>query len=61
MKTRQSRQAVPWVRRYRCFLWILLLTLVLLAGGICYGLSDRTEIPKEGTLVHRGEFYERKA
>lgn len=61
VKTKQSRQATA-VRRYRCFLWILLLAILLLAGGVCYGMANKTEIPKEGTLVHSGKMmYERKA
>lgn len=61
MRMAGERQAPQWAKRYRLFLWMLLLTVLLLAGCIWYCLQSRSEIPKEGTLVRSVEIYERKA
>lgn len=61
MRMARERQAAEWAKRYRLFLWMLLLTVLLLAGCIWYCLQSRPEIPKEGTLVRSVEVYERKA
>lgn len=61
VKLASGREAAEWAKRYRLFLWGLLLALLILAGCLLYGVSRRSEIPGEGTLVHSGEVYERKA
>lgn len=61
VKLESGRAAAEWARRYRLFLWGLLLLLLILAGCLLYGARHRSEIPGEGTLVHSGEVYERKA
>lgn len=61
MKIVRERQQSEWAKRYRLFLWIVLAALLVLAGILCYGARRRSEIPREGTLVHSGEIYEREA
>lgn len=60
MRVCKNRQATGWEKYYRLFLCLLLLTVLLLAGGFYYSISRRMEIPKEGTLVRRMS-YERRA
>ncbi len=60
MRAYKHRQATGWEKFYRLFLCLLLLAVLLLAGGFYYGINRRAEIPKEGTLVRRIS-YERRA
>ncbi len=61
MKTANGRQIQGWTKRYRLFLWGLLFALVVLACCLFYGVSRRSEIPREGTLVYSEEIYEGNA
>lgn len=61
MKTAGKQQTQEWAKRYRLFLWVLLLTVLVLGGCIFYSLRHRPEIPKEGMLVRSEKVYERKA
>lgn len=58
MKSANGQKTQEWAKRYRLFLWGLLLALVVLAGCLFYGAGRRSEIPREGTLVYSEEFYE---
>lgn len=60
MRVCRHRQAAGWEKFYRLFLCLLLLAVLLLAGGFYYGIHRRAEMPKEGTLVRRMS-YERRA
>lgn len=52
MREQRDRQTAHFVRRYRFFLCLLLLT-VLLAFGFYCRIRRQAEIPKEGTLVRQ--------
>lgn len=48
------------IRHYRCWLMVLLLVVLLLAGWYCMDSYRQSITPKEGTLVDSGRRYERK-
>ncbi|MCM1106850.1 MAG: hypothetical protein NC355_07895 [Blautia sp.] len=60
MRVNKNRQTAGWVKQYRFFLCLLLLTVLLLVGGFYYSFCERANTPKEGTLVRRMT-YEGKA
>lgn len=60
MKIEGQRQQGEWTKKYRIFLWIVLVLLLILTGCFYYGMRRRSEIPREGTLVYSEEFYERE-
>ena len=50
-----------WSRRYRFWLVILLLLVLVFTGWYCIDWYQKTSTPKEGTLVDSVRMYERKA
>lgn len=50
-----------WIRRYRIWLGVVLLIIVMLAGLYCLHSYQKTTVPKDATLVDERGSYERKA
>lgn len=50
-----------WSRRYRFWLTVLLLFVLMLVGLYCISSYRQNKTPKEGTLVDSVKMYERKA
>lgn len=51
MRREKERREPGWVGRYRLFLCLVLLAVLLVVGGFYYSFCERTKIPEEGTLV----------
>lgn len=61
MKKEKHSQESRSIRHYRLFLCVVLVVVLVFAGGVYYNVCKRAEILEEGTLVHSAVSDERKA
>lgn len=57
MGMNETQNAV-WVKRYRLFLYVLLISVLLFAGSLYYFLMEETKEVQDGILVQKAVLYE---